>query len=243
MLNDHLAVVLQKDPKRFIGLGTVPMQAPDLAAKELERCITQLGLKGAEIGTNINQKNLHEPEFYPFWEAAQSLRAALLVHPWEMMGEADMTKYWLPWLVGMPAECSRAICSMIFGGIFDRYPQLKVMFCHGGGSFPATLGRIQHGYNCRPDLCAIDVQADPRSYIRKFWVDGITHDLKTLEFLIDLMGADRIAYGTDYPFPLGDLEHGQFIQSATGMTLDTKQQLLAGTAVEFLGISLKDYLS
>lgn len=242
-LNDHLAEVVQKYPRRFIGLGTVPMQAPDLAAQELERCMTELGLKGAEIGTNVNQKNLHEPEFYPFWEKAQALNASLLVHPWEMMGEADMKKYWLPWLVGMPAECSRAICSMIFGGIFDKFPQLKVMFCHGGGAFPSTLGRIQHGYDCRPDLCAIDVQSAPRDYIRNFWVDGITHDLKTLEFLIDLMGADRIAYGTDYPFPLGDLEHGAFIEQASSLSLETKQQLLAGTAAEFLGIQIQDYIS
>jgi aminocarboxymuconate-semialdehyde decarboxylase len=241
-LNDHLAEVVHKYPKRFIGLGTVPMQAPELAAQELKRCIEELGLKGVEIGTNINQKNLNESEFNPFWEMASRLQAGILVHPWEMMGEADMQKYWLPWLVGMPAECSRAICSMIFGGVFDRYPELKVMFCHGGGAFPATLGRIEHGYNCRPDLCAQDVKASPRNYIRNFYVDGITHDLPTLEFLLDLMGADRIAYGTDYPFPLGDLEHGAFIEKTSHIPLDVKQQLFAGTAIDFLGLKIEDYL-
>lgn len=241
-LNDHLAEVVQKYPKRFIGLGTIPMQAPELAVQELKRCIQDLGLRGIEIGTNINQKNLHEPEFYPVWESAQKLNASILVHPWDMMGEADMKKYWLPWLVGMPAECSRAICSMIFGGIFDKFPELKVMFCHGGGAFPATLGRIQHGYDCRPDLCAIDVKKGPKEYIRNFWVDGITHDLPTLEFLIQLMGADRIAYGTDYPFPLGDLEHGAFIENAASILEPVKQQILSGTAAEFLGINIQNYL-
>lgn len=235
-LNDHLAAVVNRFPDRFIGLGTVPMQAPDLAIEELRRCKEELGFPGIEIGTNINQLNLSEKIFDPIWAAAESLNAAILVHPWEMMGQADMQKYWLPWLVGMPAECSRAICSCIFGGVFDRYPKLKMMFCHGGGSFPFTLGRVQHGYDSRPDLCAIDVLEGPKNYVGKFWVDGITHDLKTLEFLIDLMGADKIAYGTDYPFPLGDLEHGKFIEQATSISAEVKAQIMGGTARAFLGI-------
>jgi aminocarboxymuconate-semialdehyde decarboxylase len=154
--NDHIAQCVALHPDRFIGIGTVPMQDVDTAIKEMERCVKELKMPGLEIGSNINTKNLSDPSFLPFWQAAEELGCCIFVHPWEMMGEKDMQKYWLPWLVGMPAETSRAICSMIFGGVFEQFPKLRVAFAHGGGSFPLTIGRIEHGFNVRPDLCAID---------------------------------------------------------------------------------------
>ena len=154
--NDHIAETVGKEPKRFVGLGTVPLQDIGLAIKEMERCISELKMPGIEIGTNINGKNLSDKSLFPFYEAAEKLGCALFVHPWEMMGESQMQQYWLPWLVGMPAETSRAICSMIFGGVFEKFPRLRVAFAHGGGSFPFTLGRIQHGFEVRPDLVAVD---------------------------------------------------------------------------------------
>mgnify|MGYP006108995437 FL=1 len=132
ILNDHVADLVATWPRRFIGLGTVPMQAPDLAIKEMERCVQELGLAGIEVGTHINGDNLNEPHLFPFFEAAADLGAAIFIHPWDIMGQETMEKYWLPWLVGMPAETSRAICSMIFGGIFERLPTLRVAFAHGG---------------------------------------------------------------------------------------------------------------
>jgi aminocarboxymuconate-semialdehyde decarboxylase len=136
----------------------------------------------------------------------------------------------------MPAETSLAICSMIFGGVFDKFPKLKVMFAHGGGAFPFTLGRVSHGWNCRPDLCNVNDIKDPRDYVGKFWIDGITHDEEALSYLINMFGAEKIAYGTDYPFPLGDLEHGKFIEES-GLSKEVKQQLLSLTAIDFLGLS------
>src|SRR6185436_7665043 len=141
--NDHIAETVSKKPKRFIGLGTVPLQDVDLAIKEMERCVKELKMPGIEIGTNVNGENLSEKKLFPFYEAAEKLNCALLVHPWEMIGEDKMQKYWLPWLVGMPAETSRAICSMIFGGVFEKFPKLRIAFAHGGGSFPFTIGRIK----------------------------------------------------------------------------------------------------
>jgi len=235
-LNDHLAAVTEEYPDRFVGLGTVPMQDIPLAIKEMERCKTELKMPGLEIGSNINNKNLDHPDFHPFWEAAEDLGVSIFVHPWEMMGTAVTPDYFMPWLVGMPAETSRAICCMIFGGIFDKYPKLKVMFAHGGGAFPHTLGRVSHGWHCRQDLCNVNNIKDPREYIGKFWVDGITHDDDALKYIINLMGADKIAYGTDYPFPLGDLEHGEFIEKMQGISEETREQLLSGTVKEFLGI-------
>jgi len=153
-----------------------------------------------------------------------------------MMGQEKMQRYWLPWLVGMPAETSLAICSMIFGGVFECLPNLRVAFAHGGGSFPATIGRIEHGFHCRPDLVAIDNHNNPRNYLGKFYLDSLVHEPKMLDYIIDLMGADRIALGTDYPFPLGELEPGKLIRSMP-YDVGMKERLLNGSALEWLGMS------
>ncbi len=211
-LNDHIAETVNKSPARFAGLGTVPLQDVDLAIREMERCRNELKLPGLEIGSNINGQNLSAKQFYPFYEAAERLGCALFVHPWDMMGEQQMQEYWLPWLVGMPAETSRAICSMIFGGVFERFPRLRVAFAHGGGSFPFTLGRIQHGFEVRPDLVAIDNKVNPTDYIGRFWVDSLVHDKKAMEFLISTIGEDKICLGSDYPFPLGERQPGKMIE-------------------------------
>jgi len=240
LLNDHISSVVDESPKRFIGLGTIPLQDPDKSIKELERC-SKMKLAGVQIGSNVNGKNLNEAELFPMFEAASDLDMSIFVHPWEMMGENDMKKYWLPWLVGMPAETSRAICSMIFGGIFERLPNLRVAFAHGGGAFPVTSGRIQHGYNVRPDLCAVDNQVDPANYLGRFWVDSLVHDADTLDFLLNKIGSDRIALGTDYPFPLGELEPGKLIESMS-LSSEQRDKLLFRNALEWLGLSINLFL-
>ena len=239
LLNDHISSVVDESPKRFIGLGTIPLQNPDKSIKELERC-SKMKLAGVQIGSNVNGKNLNETELFPMFEAASDLDMSIFVHPWEMMGENEMKKYWLPWLVGMPAETSRAICSMIFGGIFERLPNLRVAFAHGGGAFPVTSGRIQHGYNVRPDLCAVDNQVDPANYLGRFWVDSLVHDADTLDFLLDKIGPDRIALGTDYPFPLGELEPGKLIESMS-LSSEQRDKLLFRNALEWLGLPINQF--
>lgn len=239
LLNDHIAGVVHKYPDRFIGLGTVPLQDPKLAVRELERCVKKLGLHGVEIGTHINKNNLDAEELFPFFQAAEELGASIFVHPWDMMGKDDMPKYWLPWLVGMPAETSRAICSMIFGGVFERLPRLRVAFAHGGGSFPATIGRIEHGFNVRPDLCAVDNPVNPRNYIGKFYLDSLVYDEMALDMLLRLVGEDHIALGSDYPFPLGEHEPGKLIQSMP-VAEAVKKKLLHQNALNWLGIQQKE---
>jgi aminocarboxymuconate-semialdehyde decarboxylase len=240
-LNDHIAEIVQKYPKRFVGLGTVPLQAPDLAVKELERCM-KIGLKGIQIGSHvINDWNLGSIALFPIYETAQKLNAAIFVHPWSMMGQEHMPRYWLPWLVGMPAETSRAICNMIFGGVFEKLPDLKVAFAHGGGSFPATIGRIEHGFESRPDLVAIHNNVNPRKYLGKFYLDSLVHDKAMLKYIVDLIGADKVALGSDYPFPLGENIPGSLIES---MDFDnkTKEQLLSGTALEWLNMNRSQFI-
>ena len=250
-LNDHIAEVVRANPNCFSGLGTIPLQDPDLAARELERCVRELGLRGAQIGTHVDANqhfgrldplNLDNAALQPVWSAAEQLGAAIFVHPWDMVGKKRMPKYWLPWLVGMPAETSLAICSMIFGGVFARFPKLRVAFAHGGGAFPFTIGRIDHAFHVRPDLCAIDNKATPRSYLANaeqpahFYVDSLVHDVDALRLLIDLFGARRVALGSDYPFPLGEARAGQLIESMN-LSPEATAQLLSLSAREFLGLS------
>ena len=233
-LNDDIAELSVRYPKRYIGLGTLPMQDTELSIQELERC-KKIGLRGIQIGSNIEDRNLNEPEFFPIFEACQDLGMAVMVHPWNMMGKRSMEKYWLPWLVGMPAETSRAACSMIFGGVLERLPGLRVNFSHASGSFLATIGRIEHGYNCRPDLVAIDNDVNPREYLGKFWVDSITHDARMLEYVIEMVGSKKVCLGSDYPFPLGDLEIGAFIENM-GLPENVVDDIFCNASLEWLGM-------
>ena len=239
-LNDHIAEIVEKYPRRFVGLGTIPMQAPELAIRELERC-AKIGLKGVQIGSHVEDMNLDRPELFPVFQACEELDMAVFVHPWDMMAKDKMTKYWLPWLVGMPAESSLAICSMIFGGVFERLPNLRTAFAHGGGSFPSTIGRIEHGFNVRPDLVAIDNKVNPRDYLGKFYFDSLVHDPAMLDYLMDLVGPEKIALGTDYPFPLGELEPGKLIHSMD-YSSETKAQLLHGSALSWLKMSKSQFV-
>lgn len=248
MLNDHIAGVVREHTNQFAGLGTLPMQDPALAVRELERCVKDLGMPGIQIGSHIDRGdaqhwNLDEPQVVEVLEAAQALDACVFVHPWDMMGQRDMPRYWLPWLVGMPAETARAICSVIFGGVLDRLPRLRIAFAHGGGSFPGTIGRIEHGYHARPDLCALRGAHSPKSYLAqadgtpaKFFVDSLVHDVEALRGLVRLMGSSRIAMGSDYPFPLGENLPGSLIESVV-MPSDPEsaEDMLWRTAMTFLG--------
>ncbi|GIV36321.1 MAG: 2-hydroxy-3-carboxy-6-oxo-7-methylocta-2,4-dienoate decarboxylase [Cyclobacteriaceae bacterium] len=238
-LNDHIAGLVQQYPQHYVGLGTLPMQDTELAVQELERC-KEIGLAGIQIGSNINDLNLNEDRFFPVFEACEKLSMAILVHPWNMMGQKSMQRYWLPWLVGMPAETTRAICSMIFGGIFERLPQLRVNFAHAGGSFLATIGRIEHGFRCRPDLVAIDNPVNPRNYLGKFWVDCITHDPLMLEYVLRLQGSSRVALGSDYPFPLGDLEIGKFIEDMN-LPRPVKEDIFCNAPLQWLGLNKEKF--
>jgi aminocarboxymuconate-semialdehyde decarboxylase len=239
-LNDHIAELVAKYPKNYIGLATIPMQDTELAIKELERA-KAIGHVGIQIGSNINDENLSEERFFPIFEACERLGMAVMIHPWQMMGFDSMKKYWLPWLVGMPAETSRAACSMIFGGVLERLPNLRVCFSHAGGSFLPTLGRIEHGFNCRPDLVAIDNNVNPRDYVGKFWVDCITHDIDALKYILKMQGSKRVCLGSDYPFPLGDLEIGKFIEESDLSTQD-KENIFSNSTLEWLDLDKSLFL-
>jgi aminocarboxymuconate-semialdehyde decarboxylase len=239
-LNDHIAALIQEYPQNYIGLATIPMQDSEIAIKELERA-KSIGLVGIQIGSNINDENLSEEKFFPIFEACERLGMAVLIHPWQMMGFGSMEKYWLPWLVGMPAETSRAACSMIFGGVLERLPNLRICFSHAGGSFLPTIGRIEHGFNSRPDLVAVDNPINPRDYIGKFWVDCITHDIEALKYILKLQGSKRVCLGSDYPFPLGDLEIGKFI-TESNLDEEVITDIFSNSTLEWLNLDAKLFI-
>ncbi|GAB5575619.1 2-amino-3-carboxymuconate-6-semialdehyde decarboxylase isoform X1 [Prionailurus iriomotensis] len=272
LLNNDLAATVAKHPRRFVGLGTLPMQAPELAVKEMERCVKELGFPGVQIGSHINEWDLNAQELFPIYAVAEKLNCSLFVHPWDMQMDGRMAKYWLPWLVGMPAETTTAICSMIMGGVFEKFPKLKVCFAHGGGAFPFTVGRISHGFNMRPDLCAQDNPTNPKKYLGSFYTDSLVHDPLALKLLTDVIGKtlargaeirtneapvnikqavqkeiscwhrfDKVILGTDYPFPLGELEPGKLIESIEEFDAETKDRLKAGNALAFLGLERKQF--
>jgi aminocarboxymuconate-semialdehyde decarboxylase len=250
-LNDHIAEIVRDHPTRFAGLATIPLQDPELAAAELDRCVRELGLRGAQIGTHVDAnehcqgaecRNLDDASLEVIWRTAEQLDAAIFVHPWDMVGKSRMPKYWLPWLVGMPAETSLAICCLMLSGVFDRFPKLRVAFAHGGGAFPFTIGRIEHAFHVRPDLVAVDNKNNPRSYLAqaatpaRFYVDSLVHDPDAVKLLVKLFGVQRVALGSDYPFPLGEAHPGALIESLQDLAPNEKSQLLSGTAREFLGL-------
>ena len=235
-LNDHIAEQAAAWPNRVISLGTLPMQDTELAIREAEYCARTLNLPGIQIGSNVNDRNLDDDGLVEILAACEALGLAVMIHPWNMMGQDKMRDYWLPWLVGMPAEVSRAICSMIFGGVFERLPKLRVCFAHGGGAFPFTIGRIEQGFKMRPDLVAHRNPVNPRDYLGRFWVDSVTHDPQALRYLVDIVGADRVILGTDYPFPLGEQEPGEALM-AMSPSEEEIRRISWQNALEFLNLA------
>ena len=246
-LNDHLADVVRAQPRRFAGLGTLPLQSPELSVRELERCVGELGLAGVQIGTHVGELNLDAPALFAVFERASQLGAAVFVHPWDMRGQEMMANHWGPWLVGMPMELAQAICAVIFGGVLERLPKLRMMFAHGGGAFAGTLGRITHGFQARPDLVAVDNPHPPQRYLNgapaganRLYADSLVHDARALRLVLETFGHDRVAVGSDYPFPLGEEVPGTLIRSQR-YPPSVEARLLAGTALEWLGRRAEEF--
>jgi aminocarboxymuconate-semialdehyde decarboxylase len=204
-LNDRLAQAVAKHPQRFVALASVPLQDGAAAAAELERAMNQLGLRGAEIASNINGRYLDDPGFEPFWEAAQALDALIFVHPNQVVGAERMKDFQLANLIGNPTDTSLAFAKLIFSGVLERYPRLKFLLAHAGGFLPYTWGRLDRGYQIQ-DSAARKISKPPSEYIKLLHFDTIAHSRMALEYLIANFGADHVLLGSDYPYDMGDPE-------------------------------------
>jgi aminocarboxymuconate-semialdehyde decarboxylase len=235
MQNEHVAGVVAAHPRRFAGMATVPLQDVGLAIAELRHAREALGLRAVEIGTCPAGRDFDDPELFAFFEACRDLGMAVFVHPaTPLAGGERMTRYYFPLIVGNPLETALAISKLIFGGVLERLPDLRICFAHGGGAFPFTLARLNHGWTVRPEGPAA-IPRPPREYARRLYVDSLTLGARNLRFVAEELGADRIMLGSDYPFDMGDEDP---VGSVTAAELDpAARALIAGvTAARFLGL-------
>ena len=232
--NDMIAEVVAAHPSRFLGAAIVPLQAPALAVKELER-VARHGFRCIEIGSSVDGRDLDDPALGPVWEAADALDLALFVHPAApVLGIDRVRAYNLPLVLGNPLETALAITRVIYGGLLDRWPRLRWCFAHGGGAFAFVVGRVDRGWAVMPEGKAA-VPRPPSAYASRFWVDSITHSGPALRYILDTHGADRVVLGSDYPFRMG---YDDPVKSLDETPLDaaTRQRVLETNAEDFLGL-------
>lgn len=232
--NDQIAKLVSAHPERFIGIATLPIQAPELAAPELRRAVRTLGLRGAMIGSNAEGKNLDDPSFEPLWAAAADLDAVMLVHPVNVAGLNRMRSYYLNNLIGNPLDTTIAAASLVFGGVMERYPKLKVLLVHGGGFVPYQGGRWVHGWKVRPEPQAT-LKNSPQASLDRFLYDTILHAKPMLEFLVSSVGPARVMLGSDYPYDMGTLECVREVLALSRSDAD-KAAVLSGNAQALFGI-------
>jgi aminocarboxymuconate-semialdehyde decarboxylase len=232
--NDQIAAMVAAEPRRFAGIATLPMQAPDSAAAELKRVMREKGLSGAMIGSNVNGKNLDDPELEPLWTTAAELGAFIFIHPVGVVGADRLKSYYLVNLIGNPVDTTIAAASLIFGGVLERHPALKICLAHGGGFVPYQGGRWVHGWNVRPEPKA-NLKHAPDRELTRFFYDTLTHSDTSLEFLVKNAGAARVLLGSDYPFDMGFYDGVRQVR-ALPIVEEDKVAILGGSTATLLGL-------
>jgi len=226
--NDQIAKHVAAHPGRFMGIATLPMQDPKRAADELKRAMRRLGLKGSMFASNIMGKNLDDPSFEPLWATAEELDAFLFIHPNNVAGADRLKAYYLQNLIGNPLDTTIAAACLVFGGVLDRHPRLKICLAHGGGFTPYQAARWEHGWKVRPEPKK-NVPEQPKNIAKRFLYDTILHSDKTLEAMIGLVGSDRVLLGSDYPYDMAMLDCVAHVRSLKIPDAD-KTAILGGRA-------------
>jgi len=229
--NDALVSLVQKHPKQVKALGMVPLQDVELSVKELERLV-KAGLKGVEIGTHINGIYPGDARFRPFWEACESLGVFVFIHPVEGGGRAELRDYYMWNVIGNPLETTVAAGHLILSGVMEAYPKLTILLAHGGGALPYLHGRLHRGYKQRPEINKV-IKKPPTEYLKQFYFDTITHDAIVLKSLVDLVGADRVMLGSDYPFDMGNENPADLVRAAN-LGGDAENKILGENAKRLL---------
>ncbi len=234
-VNEALAAEAGRAPDRLLAMATVPLQAPDLAAAELRNAVAELGMVGVEIATTVAGTDLVSAELEPFWAAAAELGSLVLLHPMDPLPGIDLRRHFLHNAVGRPAETTIAIARLVMAGVLERHPGLNICVVHGGGFLPYQIGRLQRGWEALPHVAATDLATPPVDALRRLYFDTILHHPPALRYLIDLVGADRIVLGTDYPFEAGDPDPIGTVDAVPGLTAAERDQIVAGTARDLVG--------
>jgi aminocarboxymuconate-semialdehyde decarboxylase len=236
--NEQIAAQVRQMPERFFGLAHLPMQSPKAAAEELRRAVTQLGLRGAMLGSHVDGKNLDDPDLEGVWEVADELGALIFIHPQKPAG-ADRTRaYYLSNLIGNPLDTTIAAASLVFGGVFQRHPNLKVLLSHGGGFTPYQYGRWIHGWHERTEA-KVTLKVSPEEDLKRFYYDTLTHSLPSLKSLIEWSGSDRVLFGTDYPFDMGEFDCADRVRDLGLPSID-EAKVLGGVAEKLLATMLSE---
>ncbi len=230
--NEQIARHVKDRPDRFMGIATLPMQAPARAAAELRRAVRELGLKGAMIGSNCRGKNLDDPSFEPLWAAAAELKAFMFIHPVGVAGADRLKAYYLRNLIGNPLDTTIAAACLVFGGVLERHPDLTIVLAHGGGFVPYQMGRWAHGYEVRPEP-KVNLEGSPQPSIDRLRFDTILHSGAQLESMIGWVGPGRVLLGSDYPYDMAMLDCVRHVRALAISDAD-KATILGGAAARLL---------
>ncbi|MGH2693805.1 MAG: amidohydrolase family protein [Actinomycetota bacterium] len=236
-LNELTAEAIASHPDRFRAMAAVPLQEPELAAGELAHAVNDLGMRAVEIATSVRGRELDDEGLTPFWQSAEGIGVLVFIHPYGSAGSERLSRYFLANIVGNPAEETAAAAHLIYGGVLERHPRLKVCLTHGGGFLPYQIGRQDRGYASKPDLTAGRLTRAPSGFLGSFMYDTITHGTEALRFLVDRVGPDRVVLGSDYPFPMGDPDPVGSVADA-GFDADVEDAILGRNASEVLGLSV-----
>jgi aminocarboxymuconate-semialdehyde decarboxylase len=234
MFNEALAEVADAHDDRFMALATVPLQDPSAAADELSHAVAHMGMAGVEIATTVDGVELDDAGLEPFWRTAEQLRCIVLIHPCAALAGRNVKRYFLSNLIGNPAESSIAVAHLIFGGVLERHPDLRVCVVHAGGFLPYQMGRLDRGFEAKRDLTGAHLTRPPSHWLRRLYFDTVVHAPAALGYLVDLVGADHVVLGSDYPFEMGDPQPVKTVAAIPGLDDDQRRLILSGNVEGFL---------
>jgi aminocarboxymuconate-semialdehyde decarboxylase len=232
--NEHIASVCAAHPERLRGLGNVALQHSELSVEQLTNCVKTFGLRGVEISSAVNGLELSDSRFERFWSKAEELGCLVFIHPLGTSLGDRVNRYYLGNIIGQPLETTIALSHLIFGGVLDRFPGLKICAAHGGGYLPSYVGRSDHGYTVRPE--AAEIKHKPSEYLKRIYFDSLVYTPEGLRHLIEQVGATQVMLGTDYPFDMGSYDPQGLIAGVPGLSPQERNQILGGNAARLLGI-------